>query len=239
MRSILFAKSYLCLLTLTAGGLAVSAELKTDKEKISFIIGHQIGSNLKRDGIDVDFNVMQAAIKDGLAGTPSSITQEEAQKLMQGLQAQLKGQAEAKAKVAGEKNVADGKKFLADNAKKSGVKKTASGLQYKVMTEGKGEAPKATDTVKVNYRGTLLDGSEFDSSYGRGQPATFPVNGVIKGWTEALQLMKPGAKYQLWIPAELAYGERGTGDKIGPNATLSFEVELLAIEKPAEKAPAK
>ena len=128
---------------------------------------------------------------------------------------------------------------MADNEKKSGVKKTASGLQYKVLAEGKGSAPKASDTVKVHYKGTLLDGSEFDSSYTRGQPATFPVGGVIKGWTEALQLIKPGAKYQLWIPSELAYGEHGSGEKIGPNSTLAFEVELLGIEKPAEKASAK
>ena len=136
--------------------------------------------------------------------------------------------------------LAKGEKFLEDNAKKEGVVVTASGLQYKVITEGKGDSPKATDTVSTNYKGTLINGTEFDSSYKRGQPAKFPVNGVIKGWTEALQLMKPGAKWALVVPADLAYGDRGAGDAIGPNATLQFEVELLSVEKAktAEAAPA-
>ena len=140
-------------------------------------------------------------------------------------------QAAAK-KEQGEKNETQGKKFLEENKKKEGWKTTASGLQYKVLKEGKGAAPKETDTVKVNYRGTTIDGTEFDSSYKRGQPATFPVNRVIKGWTEALQLMKPGAKYQLAIPSDLAYGERGAGSDIGPNSTLLFDVELLEIVAP-------
>ena len=139
-------------------------------------------------------------------------------------------------KEAGDKNAADGEKFLAENKKKEGVKTTASGLQYKVLKEGTGESPKETDTVVTNYKGTLLDGTEFDSSYKRNEPATFPVNRVIKGWTEALQLMKPGAKYQLFIPSALAYGERGVGKDIGPNSTLIFEVELLSIKPPEPAA---
>ena len=140
-------------------------------------------------------------------------------------------------KQAAEKNTTEGEKFLTENKNKPGVKTTASGLQYKVLKEGSGSPPKETDTVVVNYRGTLIDGTEFDSSYKRGEPATFPVNRVIKGWTEALQLMKPGSKSQLFIPANLAYGERGAGGDIGPNATLIFEVELLNV-KPGESGAA-
>src|SRR6478735_2987903 len=152
---------------------------------------------------------------------------------------QLKAQKdmEAKQKQAGEKNKTDGTKFLEDNKKKPGVKTTASGLQYKVEKEGTGAPPKPTDMVTVNYRGTLIDGTEFDSSYKRGQPATFPVNGVIKGWTEALQLMKQGAKYQLFIPSTLAYGERAMGPDIGPNSTLIFDVELQDVKPPPTPAP--
>jgi FKBP-type peptidyl-prolyl cis-trans isomerase len=144
---------------------------------------------------------------------------------------------EQKQKQLGEKNKTEGTKFLEDNKKKPGVKTTASGLQYKVEKEGTGVQPKATDMVTVNYRGTLIDGTEFDSSYKRGQPATFPVNGVIKGWTEALQLMKQGAKYQLFIPATLAYGERAMGPDIGPNSTLIFEVELQDVKPPPTPVP--
>ena len=147
----------------------------------------------------------------------------------------MREKAAAASKEAGEKNTKEGEKFLAENKTKPGVKTTASGLQYLVEKEGSGAAPKETDTVTVNYRGTLIDGTEFDSSYKRGEPATFPVNRVIKGWTEALQLMKPGGKYKLFIPANLAYGPSGAGGDIGPNATLIFEVELMSA-KPAEAA---
>jgi FKBP-type peptidyl-prolyl cis-trans isomerase len=137
-----------------------------------------------------------------------------------------------------DKNAADGKKFLDDNKKKDGVKTTASGLQYKVLKEGNGAPPKATDTVTVDYRGTLIDGTEFDSSYKRGQPATFPLNGVIKGWTEGLQLMKSGAKYQFFIPSDLAYGQRAMGPDIAPNSTLIFEVDLKSVQPaPAGASP--
>lgn len=218
--------------------LAQTPTFKNDAEKVSYMIGHQIGSNLKRDGIEIDQGLLNSGLKDALAGTASPIKPEEQQKLMQDLQKGLREKAEAKRKADAEKNVAEGKKFLEENKKKPGVVTTASGLQYKILTEGKGESPKATDTVKTHYKGTLLDGTEFDSSIKRGQPATFPVNGVIKGWTEALQMMKPGAKWQLWIPAELGYGDRGAGDQIGPNAMLTFEVELLEIVKKEEKSAA-
>ena len=144
---------------------------------------------------------------------------------------------EQKQKELGEKNKTEGTKYLEENKKKAGVKTTASGLQYKVVKDGTGAQPKATDMVTVNYRGTLIDGTEFDSSYKRGQPATFPVNGVIKGWTEALQLMKQGSKYQLFIPSTLAYGERAMGPDIGPNSTLIFEVELQDVKPPPTPAP--
>jgi FKBP-type peptidyl-prolyl cis-trans isomerase FklB len=206
--------------------------LKSEKDKVSYVIGYQIGSNFKRDGIEVDTNLMVSALKDALAGTPSTMTPEESQKVMETLQNSLRAKAEAKQKADGEKNAKAGKEFLATNGKKAGWKTLPSGLQYKIVKEGSGASPKATDTVKTNYKGTLIDGTEFDSSYKRGQPATFPVNGVIKGWTEALQLMKPGAKWELAVPSDLAYGERGAGGTIGPNATLLFDVELLGIETP-------
>ncbi len=222
---------------LTAAPAAFGATtLKTDADKVSYMIGYQIGSNFKRDGLDVDLNMLNNGLKEALAGTKSPLSPEESQKLMAELQKNLQTKMEAKQKAEGEKNAAAGKKFLEDNAKKDGVKTLPSGLQYKILAEGKGDSPKATDTVKTNYKGTLIDGTEFDSSYKRGQPATFPVNGVIKGWTEALQVMKPGAKWQLFVPSDLAYGPRGAGELIGPNSTLVFEVELLEIEK-AKEAP--
>jgi len=167
-----------------------------------------------------------------VAGKPQ-LTTDQVKEIM----AQFEKDMETKQKQLGEKNKTDGTKFLEDNKKKPGVKTTASGLQYKVEKEGTGAQPKATDMVTVNYRGTLVDGTEFDSSYKRGQPATFPVNGVIKGWTEALQLMKQGAKYQLFIPSNLAYGERAMGPDIGPNSTLIFEVELQDVKPPPTPAP--
>jgi FKBP-type peptidyl-prolyl cis-trans isomerase FklB len=223
-------------LTLGLGATVAAAETKlnSEQDKVSYMIGHQIGSNFKRDGLEVDINMLTTGMKEALAGTKSPLSPEESQKLMQDLQKKLQAKAEEKQKVEGEKNLKAGKDFLDANKKKDGVKVLPSGLQYKVIAEGKGDSPKATDMVKTNYKGTLIDGTEFDSSYKRGQPATFPVNGVIKGWTEALQLMKPGSKWALYVPPELAYGERGAGELIGPNSTLVFEVELLGVEKPAD-----
>lgn len=224
--------------SLGSTSLVAAPTFKNDQEKTSYVIGYQIGTNFKKDGVEVDLNILNAGLKEALAGDKSPLTPEESQKLLAELQKNLQAKAEAKQKAEGEKNEKEGKEFLAANAKKDGVKTTASGLQYKVVTEGKGDAPKASDSVKVNYKGTLINGTEFDSSYKRGQPAQFPVSGVIKGWSEALQLMKPGSKYQLWIPSDLAYGPRGAGDMIGPNATLQFEVELLEVEKPKAETPA-
>lgn len=224
-------------IALVAAGLSMAsttifaAKPKTEEDKVSYVIGYQIGSNFKKDGIKVNTKTLVAAMQDALNNKDSALTPEESQQVMTTLQNNLRTKAEAEHKASAEKNKKEGEKFLADNKKKKDVKTLPSGLQYKVIKEGKGKAPSATDIVKVHYKGTLLDGSEFDSSYKRGEPATFPVNGVIKGWTEALQLMKPGSKWALYIPSELGYGERGTGGKIGPNATLIFDVELLEIEK--------
>jgi FKBP-type peptidyl-prolyl cis-trans isomerase FklB len=211
-------------------------ELKDQKDKASYSIGYDIGDTFKKQKIDLNVDAMVTGLKEALAGKDASISKEEREKTLQAFQKEMMEKQVAASKEAGAKNLTEGEKFLAENKKKDGVKTTASGLQYKVLKEGSGPSPKDTDTVVTNYRGTLIDGTEFDSSYKRNEPATFPVNRVIKGWTEALQLMKPGAKYQLFIPPSLGYGERGAGQLIGPNATLIFEVELLSIKPP--EAPA-
>ena len=202
-----------------------AATFKSQAEKISYALGILIGNNIKQQSIDADADVLAKGIKDMQAGKPS-LTIQEAQQTM------MAYQTEQRAKLS-EKDRA----YLAENAKKEGVKTTPSGLQYKVLTAGTGATPKATDTVKAHYRGTLIDGTEFDSSYTRGQPFVSPVTRVIPGWTEALQMMKVGDKWQLTIPGALAYGERGSPPKIGPNATLIFEMELLGIEPPAATPP--
>src|SRR5881398_2508429 len=208
-------------------GQEKSPQFKDQRDKVSYAIGMQIGFNLARQKVDINPDVLNAGMKDAIAGKPQ-LTPDQVKDVM----AQFEKDMELKQKQLGEKNKTDGAKFLEDNKKKPGVKTTASGLQYKVEKEGTGSQPKATDMVTVNYRGTLIDGTEFDSSYKRGQPATFPVNGVIKGWTEALQLMKVGSKYQLFIPSDLAYGERSVSPDLSANSTLIFEVELLDA-KPA------
>lgn len=207
-------------------------ELKDQKQKISYAIGMDIGSNLKRQDIDVDPKILGAGIADALSGK-LQLTEAEAKQVINEFRTQMMSKMESKQKEAGDKNLKAGEDFLAANAKKEGVKTTASGLQYKVLKagDGKGKTPKPTDTVKVHYHGTLIDGTVFDSSVDRGQPATFPVNGVIAGWTEVLQLMKEGDKWQVYIPSKLAYGERGAGGQIGPNSALIFDVELLSVEK--------
>jgi len=210
---------------------AEKKELKTEKEKASYAIGFDMGSSLKKNELDVDPDILGKAIKDVLTGGKTLMTEQEVKIALMALQKDMQAKQQAKMKGLGEKNKKEGEAFLAQNKTKDGVKTLASGLQYKVLAPGKGKSPKASDTVTVNYRGTLIDGTEFDSSYKRGQPATFPVGGVIKGWTEALQLMKEGSKWQLVIPANLAYGENGTpGGPIGPGAVLIFEVELMSIK---------
>jgi FKBP-type peptidyl-prolyl cis-trans isomerase FklB len=207
------------------------APLKDQKDKASYSIGHDIGNTFKKQNVDLNLDALITGLKDALAGK-EALPKEERDKTLAAFQKELIEKQTAASKAAGEKNAAEGEKFLEENKKKDGVKTTASGLQYKVLKEGAGESPKATDMVITHYKGTLLDGTEFDSSYKRNEPATFPVNRVIPGWTEALQLMKPGSKYQLFIPSKLGYGERGAGRDIGPNSTLIFEVELVGIKPP-------
>jgi FKBP-type peptidyl-prolyl cis-trans isomerase FklB len=202
--------------------------LKNQKDKISYIIGMDIGTNLKKQSIDIDSNILAKGVKDALAGTKPLLTEQEIQETMVAFQKEMM----AKQAEVAKKNKAEGEAFLTENKKKEGVKTLSSGLQYKVIKAGTGKKPKSTDTVTAHYRGTLINGTEFDSSYKRGQPATFPVSGgMIPGWTEALQLMEEGAKWQLFIPSNLAYGEKGAGRDIGPNATLIFEVELISIQE--------
>ena len=220
---------------------AVSAEeksaLKDPKDKVSYSIGLDIGTTLKKQNIDVNTDTLFTGLKDALSGAKPKMTEEEMKETMMNFSKELRDKQQKTMEEATQKNAAAGAKFLEENKKKPGVKTTASGLQYKVLKEGSGPSPKETDTVVTNYRGTLINGTEFDSSYKRNEPVTFPVNGVIKGWTEALQLMKKGSKYELFVPAELAYGPRGAGQDIGPNETLIFEVELLDI-KPGPSASA-
>jgi FKBP-type peptidyl-prolyl cis-trans isomerase FklB len=218
-------------LTILVLAFQVSAEenlvLKNQKEKMSYIIGMDIGSNLKRQSIDVDPNILARGIRDALSAAKSLLTEQEIQNTLTTFQKERA----AKQGEVGKKNKNEGEAFMTANKKKEGVKALASGLQYKVIKAGTGKKPNINDSVTTHYRGTLIDGTEFDSSYKRGEPASFPVSGVIAGWTEALQLMEEGAKWQLFIPPNLAYGERGTGDVIGPNATLIFEIELISIQE--------
>lgn len=209
-------------------------DLKESRQRISYALGADIGNNLKRQDIDVDSKTLAAGISDAMAGK-SALSPDQIKEVMGEFRNQMMAKMQAAQAEEGKKNLTAGEAFLAANAKKDGVKSTASGLQYKVAKSGSGKTPTPTDTVKVHYHGTLTDGTVFDSSVDRGEPVTFPVNGVIPGWTEALQLMKVGDKWQLTIPAKLAYGEQGAGGKIGPNSTLLFDVELLGIEAPEKQ----
>ncbi|RMH59537.1 MAG: FKBP-type peptidyl-prolyl cis-trans isomerase [Zetaproteobacteria bacterium] len=238
MKKIWIALAATALLAGCGGGKDAGKEssagvaLDNENAKFSYAVGLDIGRSVAGLGNDVDQDALVAGIRDQLNGNKPKLSQEEAVKVQQAF---FKKRAEKKAaerKAAGEKNKAEGEKFLAENAKRKGVHVTASGLQYEVLKQGDGPKPKPTDRVKVHYRGTFIDGTEFDSSYSRGQPAVFPLNGVIKGWTEGLQLMPVGSKYKFYLPANLAYGEQGAGNRIGPNKTLIFEVELLDIVKP-------
>jgi FKBP-type peptidyl-prolyl cis-trans isomerase FklB len=211
-----------------------SKELKSKKDSVSYAIGCNIGNSFKTQNLDIDADLLYQAIKDVAAGKVK-IPEERVQGILQSFQGEMMAKQQEKMKQENDKNDMEGQNFLLANKKKEGVKVTASGLQYKVIKEGTGEMPKSTDKVTVHYTGKLLTGKEFDSSIKRGQPATFPVTGVIPGWTEALQLMKVGSKYELWIPSKLAYGERGAGADIPAGSTLFFEVELLGIEKAADK----
>lgn len=219
-----------------------AAPFKDQKEKASYALGMNVGSGLKRQSVDIDPDTFAKGLKDALSGGKTVLTEDEARATLMQLQNDMRAKQEEQRKQQGENNLKEGEAFLAANKSKEGVVALPSGLQYKILTPGTGPKPTSADQVVCNYKGTLINGTEFDSSYKRGQPATFPVGGVIKGWTEALQLMPVGSKWQLFIPASLAYGERGAGNDIGPNATLIFEVELLSIkdkETPKENPPAK
>jgi len=219
---------------------AAPATLTTQKDKQSYAIGMNLAENLKTQSVDIDPSLLARGLKDELTGGKTLLTVEEEHATLSALQAGLRKTQIEKMQKAAEKNKQEGETFLAANKSKPGVVTLPSGLQYKILQTGTGPKPAATDSVSCNYRGTLIDGTEFDSSYKRGQPATFPVSGVIKGWTEALQLMPVGSKWQLFVPSALAYGERAASAQIGPNATLIFEVELISIqEKAAAKAPDK
>ncbi|HVT82338.1 MAG TPA: FKBP-type peptidyl-prolyl cis-trans isomerase [Phycisphaerae bacterium] len=207
----------------TATATAPSA-FKSDKERMAYALGLQLGKPLNGMDIEIDPTAFTAGFKDSASGAPSKLTEKEVDDAIAALQGQLKAAQAA----LPERNQKAGDAFLADNGKKDGVKTTASGLQYKVIKSGAGKTPKASDTVSVHYRGTLINGTEFDASGDKA--VSFPVNQVIPGWTEALQLMKEGDKWQLFIPAKLAYGERGAGQDIGPNSALIFEVELLEVK---------
>jgi FKBP-type peptidyl-prolyl cis-trans isomerase FklB len=205
-------------------------KLETLMDKVSYSIGLNIGKDFKAQNIEVNPELLARGIKDAISDTKPLLTDEEIQEAIGSFQQERMAEAEEMAKAAGEKNRQEGESFLLENAKKEGVVTLPSGLQYKVIEEGTGKSPEPGDQVTVHYRGTLVDGTEFDSSYERGEPVTFPVGGVIPGWTEALQLMKEGAKWQLFIPPSLAYGEKGAGQVIGPNSTLIFDVELISIQ---------
>jgi FKBP-type peptidyl-prolyl cis-trans isomerase len=203
--------------------------LKTQKEKVSYSLGADVARNFKRLGIEVDVDLLVKGLRDSFAGEKLLMTQAELRETMNTFQAELRQKQIEATRVAAENNKTAGDAFLAENKAKEGVVTLPSGLQYKILKAGDGKTPTDADTVECQYHGTLIDGTEFDSSYSRGQSATFKLSGVIPGWREALKLMPVGSKWQLFVPPQLAYGERGAGRDIGPNATLIFEVELVGI----------
>lgn len=204
-------------------------ELKNLKDKESYSLGYQFGQSMKAQGVEIDLDVYSSGIQDALGGSTPLLSQEEVQKTVSDLQKRVMAAKQKALKQTSDKNLAEGRAFLEENGQKEGVKTLPSGLQYKILTEGSGKMPKATDEVTVNYKGELLDGTEFDNSYKRGAPAVFRVDKIIRGWTEALQLMKEGAKWQLFIPPDLGYGERGAGP-VPPDSVLIFEVELVSVK---------
>lgn len=213
---------------IAASSFAADKKYTTQKEKLSYALGVQIGSNMKAQGLtDLDAKVIGEAIADVLKGGNLKLTNEEMQAAVNTYQQEMDKKRADEATAA----KAKGEKFMAENKKRKGVKTTDSGMQYEILKEGSGDKPKATDQVTVHYHGTLIDGKVFDSSVNRGQPATFPLNGVIKGWTEIVQMMPVGSKWKVVIPPQLAYGENGAGGAIGPNETLIFEIELIGIKK--------
>jgi FKBP-type peptidyl-prolyl cis-trans isomerase len=227
-------QGWIVVLSILLGAISASAAdepaLKTQKEKVSYGIGVDVARNFKRLGMDLDADTLLKGMRDGLADGKLLLTEEELRATLMAYQEELRQKQAQIRKAAAENNLKEGEAFLSANKKKDGVVTLPSGLQYKILKAGEGKRPKDTDTVECQYRGTLVNGTEFDSSYRTGKPAIFKVTGVIAGWTEALKLMPVGSKWQLFIPPQLAYGERGAGNVIGPNATLIFEVELLAVK---------
>lgn len=204
--------------------------MKVDLDKVSYVLGQSIGGDFRRQGFEIDPKIFTDSFTEAFNGKESQMPVGEMQHIMQNFQRAMEDKKQAEQLESGEKNIEAGKKFLEENSKKEGVKTTESGLQYKVLTEGNGKKPTVTDTVETHYEGKTLDGAIFDSSYRRGQTTSFPLKGVIKGWTEALQLMAEGSKYELYIPSELAYGSAGSGGTIEPYSTLIFTVELIAVK---------
>jgi len=225
-------RSILPLLCVMLSGSLYAADMSS-KEKISYTIGHQMALQLKSQAIDIDIKTLQKAIEDVMTGKKPALSMQDMQKAMQNFRTQM----QSKRQKAISENAKKSAEYLRKNAKQKGVTTTSSGLQYKVAKKGKGKKPSLSDKVKVHYHGTLIDGTVFDSSVERGEPVSFPLSGVIKGWQEALQLMPEGSKYTIYVPPALAYGERGGPPKIGPNEALIFDIELLAIESSAAAKP--
>jgi FKBP-type peptidyl-prolyl cis-trans isomerase FklB len=241
MRRVVFSVICLCVVSTAVyaqnsaqPAAAPAAGEKGDGPVASYGIGMNIGRGMRSDGMQIEVDAFIQGLRDGLAGTPSKYPEEQIRTALESLRQQMMAKQQQQASVAGDKNKREGEAFLANNKTVQGVTTLPSGLQYQVIQAGTGASPKGSDTVRVHYQGTLLDGKVFDSSIKRGEPAEFPVDGVIPGWTEALQRMKVGDKWRIFIPSALAYGERGAGNVIGPNAVLVFEVELLGV-KPATK----
>ncbi|MDG6777667.1 FKBP-type peptidyl-prolyl cis-trans isomerase [Thiomicrorhabdus sp. zzn3] len=219
------------LLGLTHHALAADSQLKTNEQKASYTLGVDLAKNFTKQGLNIDVEAFTSGMQDALNQKPLRLTQEEMQTAVNEVkQAMMQKQLEARKKQA-EANAKAGADFLAENKKKPGVKTTDSGLQYKVIETGNGPSPQDGDVITAHYKGSLIDGTVFDSSYERGTPIEFPVSNVIKGWQEALKMMKAGSKWEVYIPAELAYGEKGAGDRIGPNSTLIFTIELIKFDK--------
>ena len=216
----------------TAKGAAAIAGLPTEKDQVSYMVGMALAKQLEPVKEEIDVDTIAKAIKTSIAGGKMLMTEDQAREIGEAFGQKMQAKQIAKMMADAKNNLEAGQKFFVENGKKPGVKTTASGLQYQVLTEGKGAKPQPSDIVKVNYKGTLLDGKTFDSSYDRGEPATFPLNQVVPGWQEGIAMMPVGSKYKFWIPAKLGYGDKGTpGGPIPPNATLVFEVELLDIVK--------
>jgi len=226
----LFAVFSIVILIFSAASAAEGPDFKDQRNKESYSLGYQFGENLKRQGVDIDADAYIYGIRDSMGGKEPRVGREEMRGAVLAVQNRVMAAQKKEFKEKAAKNLDEGRKFLAENAKKEGVITLPSGLQYKVLASGSGKTPALNSTVTVHYKGMFIDGTEFDSSYNRGEPTPFQVKGLIRGWNEALQLMKEGDKWLIFVPPELAYGERGAGDRIPPNATLIFEVTLISVQ---------